>query len=219
MNLSRRRIENFSRQGKKRIPKRRFYLFCEGGKTEPEYFRAIKQRYRHSLIELVTVGAIGVPLTVATEAIKKKAEISRKIRGEEKSSFEKNDEVWVVFDRDDHPHYRESIRRCIAKGVLVGRSDPCFELWLLLHHVNYDKLDGRVVVQRELEKHCTEYNHNNHKMVDCEKIIEKVDDAEKRAALQLRKRKDEGDELGGPSTTVGRLTSSIRAAAQRFMPK
>ena len=46
-----------------------------------------------------------------------------------KDSFEENDQVWAVFDRDEHPRFDEAIALCDGHGVLVGRSNPCFELW------------------------------------------------------------------------------------------
>ncbi len=52
-----------------------------------------------------------------------------------------DDERWLLFDVDHclqstHvPTFLEAIRRAMSLGVKVALSKPCFELWLLLHHV------------------------------------------------------------------------------------
>ena len=88
--------------------------------------------------------AQGVPDTLATKA----AELARKLgllpgRRKAKNSFEENDEVWAVFDRDEHPNFDQAIDRCRRAGVRVARSNPCFELWLILHEKDYDRPDDR----------------------------------------------------------------------------
>ncbi|WP_171074455.1 RloB family protein [Nonomuraea basaltis] len=45
----------------------------------------------------------------------------------------RREQVWVLFDRDDHSRVEESYARAEAAGVNVAFSHPCFELWLLLH--------------------------------------------------------------------------------------
>ena len=37
---------------------------------------------------------------------------------------------WAVFDRDEHPNFDEAVALCDSKSVRVGRSNPCFEVWL-----------------------------------------------------------------------------------------
>lgn len=50
------------------------------------------------------------------------------------------DEIWLVIDTDHWfaPNHRENTMRTIsearAEGFRVAISNPCFELWLLLHH-------------------------------------------------------------------------------------
>ena len=83
------------------------------------------------LIEVIP-GA-GVPRTVAQKAI----EYARSHRS--KDSFEENDQVWAVFDRDEHPNFGDAVVRCKESGIGVARSDPCFELWLILHKRDYDR--------------------------------------------------------------------------------
>lgn len=54
---------------------------------------------------------------------------------------EADDELWMLLDTDHFtsgPHiksFRAAIKRAKQNGVRVALSKPCFELWLLLHHV------------------------------------------------------------------------------------
>ena len=43
------------------------------------------------------------------------------------------DEVWCVFDRDDHERFREAIDMARGNGLELAVSNPSFELWILLH--------------------------------------------------------------------------------------
>ena len=91
-----------------REPKRRFILFCEGKNTESEYFRAIGRTCTSALIALEIVRAAGVPFTIADKAVARaRAEGLSPRRRRNMSSFEEADQVWAVFDRDEHPRYNE----------------------------------------------------------------------------------------------------------------
>ena len=64
------------------------------------------------------------------------------------------DDVWVVFDRDEHVEFETSIERCRSVGIGAAFSNPCFELWLILHD---SELDGPLT-RHEAQKICRERN-------------------------------------------------------------
>lgn len=199
-----------------REPKTRFILYCEGRNTEPAYFKAVRQAYPSSLIEIETVPNAGVPYTLARSAIEKAKELKlNRRRRRALNSFEQSDEIWAVFDRDVHPRFEEAINLCKAHNVNVARSIPCFELWLILHLEDFDKPDGRYAVQAHLEKLLPGYERSGSKIPNCDLLIEGIELAEDRALAQLARRSQEGSEFNPPSTTAGRLTRSIRVAAQK----
>ena len=207
------RVPNLKRRGPRREPKRRFILFCEGQNTEPTYFDAIKRARSGTLIAVEIVPAAGVPMTIAKTAIAAAKPRRRK------ESFEEGDQVWAVFDRDAHPRFEEAVRLCEQHGVEVARSDPCFELWLILHERDYDRPCNRREAQRELGCLRTEYDRSRGKMPDCADTVRRVEEAESRAEAQLRRREAEGAPCGNPSTTVFRLTRAIRDADERARPQ
>ena len=122
--------------------------------------------------------------------------------------------VWGVFDRDEHPRFNEAVELCRNHGIGVGRSNPCFELWLILHERDYDQSDDRHRVQAELRRLRPEYEIDGAKTPDCDDLIRRVEDAERRGEEQLRRREVEDNAFGNPSTTVGELTTAIRQAAR-----
>ena len=213
--MARRRLPNLKRRRYRREPKRRFYVVCEGKNTEPTYFNALRATLANALIEVNTVAGVGVPQTVASTAVALARDLGLNPESsKELSSFEEQDEVWAVFDRDDHPNFASAVSRCYHAGVGVGRSNPCFEIWLILHETDYDKPDDRKAVQSHLAKLRPEYDKKRGKVPDCADLVARVEAAEARAATQLKRRDDEGAPFGCPSTTVGRLTGAIRLAAE-----
>ena len=117
----------------------------------------------------------------------------------------------AVFDRDEHPNVPEAISRCRNANVGVAFSNPCFEIWLILHFEDFDRPDHRHDVQRHLETLCGDYDRTKRKTTDCSKLMALVVEAEMRAERQLRRREDEGDPPGPPFTTTYELTRRIRA--------
>lgn len=201
---------DLKRRAGKREPKRRFVIFCEGEKTEPAYFNALRQHGSSALIEVKPLPAQGVPDTLTKNAVAE----ARRLRREGPNSFEQRDEIWAVFDRDQHPKFDEAVQRCESNRVGVGRSNPCFEVWLILHFEDYDKGDGRHAVQAKCQQACPGYDRHT-KRLDCKNLLEHVEAAIKRAETQLVRRRIEGEEFGCPSTTVGRLVQAILEAAKK----
>jgi hypothetical protein len=209
--MIRRKSPKLIRHPAKREPKRRITLFCEGKNTEPAYFEALRRQFSTVLVDLRVIGEAGVPFTIAEKAVKylKDAGLGKKSR-RKLSSYEENDQVWGVFDRDEHLRYQEAIARCLEAGVRVARSNPCFELWLILHERDYDKPSDRHEVQAFLQRLRPEYDRSKRKIPACDAILATIEQAECRAENLLRRREEEGDPFGPPSTTVFYLTREIR---------
>lgn len=189
-------------------------MFCEGKNTEPAYFRSLQRTVADTLIDLVIVPAVGVPHALAELAAARARELGIAGRTRRKrDSYEEKDEVWAVFDRDEHPRYDEAVTLCERNRVGVARSNPCFEVWLILHESDFDRPDGRHAVQAYLRDLRPEYHPAGTKTPNCADLITRIDAAEQRAETQLKRRYEEGVAFGRPSTTVFRLTRAIREAA------
>ena len=121
------------------------------------------------------------------------------------------------MDRDDHPDFDNAIAMCRAGGVSVARSNPCFELWLVLHLEDFDKPISSTDIQARLHHLLPRYHHRQSPSPSFEPLLANVPEAEQRAARQLQARVAEQDPFGNPSTTVGCLTRAIREAHKRAL--
>lgn len=66
------------------------------------------------------------------------------------------DEVWCVMDVEApvaHPDFDGALRTARAEGLSVALSNPCFELWLLLHFREVRGYSTSEAAQRLLERH------------------------------------------------------------------
>lgn len=211
----RRTPSTLKRRGPRREPKRRFTLFCEGRNTEPAYFKAIKRAYPSTQIYVRIERGVGVPHSVAEKAVAfaKSEGLARNSR-RKRDSFEEGDEVWAVFDRDEHPRFQETVAFCDQHGIKVARSNPCFEVWLILHEQDYNQPNTRHQVQKVLQNLRPDYDKKGSKILDFDDLVTRVQDAEQRGEEQLKRREQGGEPYGNPSTTVGRLCRAIREAHQ-----
>jgi hypothetical protein len=150
----------------------------------------------------------GVPVTLVEEAIKGK-QSNRRAR---RNSFERDDEFWVVFDHDEHPNVRESLARARDHNIGVAYSNPCFELWAVLHLQDYDAPADRHEMQSLLKKLMPHYEEC--KCFDYNGMRLAYEDAVRRAARMDLRRQEEGAPLGNPFTGVYRLTILIRDNGQ-----
>jgi hypothetical protein len=61
---------------------------------------------------------------------------------------EEDDELWLVLDTDHFiqsthiKSFKNALQRARQAGVQIALSRPCFEIWLALHHAEYDCLKG-----------------------------------------------------------------------------
>lgn len=111
------------------MARRELLVFTEGEKTEEGYLIHWWRAHRDQVT--VTIDDFhGGPLPLVDRAAAaKRAEASEERRGRGRS----HDEVWCVFDRDEHPNVPQALEKAGANGIGVALSNPCIELWFLLH--------------------------------------------------------------------------------------
>lgn len=212
--MKKRGPKSLRRRPARRDPARFFHIFSEGKNTEPHYFNAHAKSLDRKTVKVKCYGPNGVPKSVAAAAIafaKERGFIKNK-RGRKLDSYEENDEVWAVFDCDEHPCYREAKQMCSDANLPFAYSDPCFELWLNLHFEESDAPCTRHQAQERSKELIEGYDAKSGKTSDFSKLIENVIDAEKRAERQRERRREEANEDGNPSTNVYELTRRIRRA-------
>jgi len=139
----------------------------------------------------------------------------------DKEQLQPDDECWLVLDTDHNtePNHRPnlitSIRDAHDAGIQVALSFPCFELWLLLHHI--DEEDAKSLwkcgdVESKIRSYVGEYNKTNLKP-------NHYGDGSASNATLRAERLDEtvtsGDIPDSPTTRIYRL---IRAIVSKGLP-
>ena len=190
-------------------PKVEIVIACEGENTEPRYIQDCVAHYGAGLVRLRLIPRFGVPLTVVRTAIAEREMLLARVRSrwggvKPELCFR----VWAIFDKDDHD-VAEALALAKENGVDVAFSNPCFELWALLHLENYGAQDGRHDLQRRLRDFMPTYDHDHGAVVDFVQIASQFPVAFQRARALNQARVAEDCEGGCPSTTVGDLVLKI----------
>ena len=202
-----------------REPKTKIVIVSEGKRTEPAYFEDFARANRNGLIKVETVGLGAVPLSVVDRAIQDFDNLKRHAR-KQGDSFAHAFEVWAVFDRDEHVEFDMPIQKAEAHKVKVAYSNPCFEVWGIMHYRAVDGNIHRHVVQRELHAVHPSYHHDDNAKLDVASLQgQPYEAALLNAEKALTRRQEEGDDRGNPSTTVHILTEKIRKHGQKSTHK
>lgn len=188
----------------KREIKHKILIICEGEKTEVNYFKEIRidKRISDKLVQIKNCSLGTNPKKVLECAIKES--------GYKRGKFENFDEVWIVIDRDEHHDFVETVLDAKIKNINVAHSNPCFELWLLLHFENQTAHIERQNVISKLSKHMS-YAKNMNSTYAITKT--KLPTASENATKLLLKHKMDCKKLDtlecNPSTTVHELVEKI----------
>jgi hypothetical protein len=108
-----------------RQPKPRFLIVCEGTVTEPRYFSDVRHIER-SLIDL-QIEPGGTPKTLVERAVERKREADGKAR-KLKDDNQRYEEVWCVFDIDEHPLIPEAKDQARANGIELANFESLLRI-------------------------------------------------------------------------------------------
>jgi hypothetical protein len=190
-----------------REPLARFLIVCEGTVTEPHYFKDLRVQER-GLVEVKVVPG-GVPKTVVELAVKLKEESEVEARRRKDDNL-RYDHVWCVFDIDEHPFVPEAKQQARDNAIDVAVSNPCFELWLLLHFQ-----EQTAHIERDRLAHlCREHMPGYKKEPRCELLTPRQEEALARASQLDEWQATRGKVGANPSTGVHRLVRQIKAVRQ-----
>lgn len=181
-------------------------VFVEGKVTEEEYLNFWHRRFR----DRVTVEVHdfrGTPKALVERAIEVKQKNEKNAR---RGRGRAHDEVWCVFDVDEHPHLAEAIDLARRHDINLAISNPCIELWFVLHFADQTAYIDRHAVQRQAKQ-----------LLGCDKSLtgaalellgDGFDEAKARAQRLDEKHLGDGTQApGNPSSEVWRLVDVISA--------
>lgn len=207
---------NLRRRRPSKAPSKLIILVCGGQNTEPSYFSGLAQEFRKSSVQIEISGAGLDPRSLVEDAVRRKKQLLREAR-KSKNSFDKNFEIWAVFDRDEFPQIHEA--REIAKnhGINIAESNPCFEVWGIYHYQECNAPDDGKKCQRVLSSLCQDYDRSGAKLFRFESLgttteerVAKLELACSRSATGIQRRLEEGTPNGRPSSEVHMIVEVVR---------
>jgi hypothetical protein len=180
-------------------------VFAEGLRTEEQYVVHWHRRHRDR-VNVVIDDFRGTPLQIVQRAVAAKKESERESR---KGRGDAYDKVWCICDVDEHPNLAEAINLAEAHGIGLAISNPCIELWFILHFEDQTAYIDRKAAQSRAKE-----------LLSCGKSLsdaallaleERHDHAAERAQALDQKHEGDGSAAGSnPSSAVWRLIDSIR---------
>jgi hypothetical protein len=133
-----RRIREQKRRRNIRKDAKLIIIISEGECTEPYYFIKFNGELRYSGVRIKTPK---VRQTDPISLVKAAINIINKKRSDCRISQEDGDEIYCVYDVDDNSDEDLNSAKELAEknGIKIFLSNPCFEIWFLLHFEQVNK--------------------------------------------------------------------------------
>jgi hypothetical protein len=194
-----RSINDYRRNQGSKSPRKMVIIVCEGRETEPNYFSAVRQKFRLSTLNVKVVADQGAPISVVNSAIDEKKKVD-----------EPTDEIWCIFDTEnpnENPSLHAAIEKARKARINLAISNPSFEYWYFIHFSQSSRpfANGKEM-KRALKVHIQNYDESTNvfPLLD-EHTQTAIDNAE-----VLRQRSADGwDTFPNPSTGVDKLVAEI----------
>lgn len=118
-----RSFSDYHRKYGNKSPGKVVIIVCEGKETEPNYFNALRQKFRLSTLNIKVVLGQGAPMSLVTRAVVEKKK-------------QDADEVWCVLDTEnpnENPALVTAITEANRARINLALSNPSFEYWYFIH--------------------------------------------------------------------------------------
>lgn len=190
----------------------RFLICGEGEITETHYLRYLQRIFRGTIVSIEISPEHGDPWHLV-EVAKAARLLANQEANRERDANPRFEQVWCLSDVDEHPKLSEARQAARDAGIRMAVTNPCFELWLLLHFQDQTASLERDEAPRRLRKYIAGYE----KALDCAKIAKRY-----RAALARAQALDLMHAGNGslppndnPSSGVPALVEALRQASEQ----
>jgi len=176
-----------------REPLERCLIVCEGGQTEPNYFRSF--------------GVVSAKITVLGVGANTLSLVEQAITLSERDEY---DQVWCVFDRDSNPlqNFKSAFQLAEKHGIRIAYSNEAFELWYLLHfHYRDTAMSRRDYATRLSELLGSKYEKNRRDLYELLRSQQEV--AIRNAKRLLAQYNPLEPATANPSTSVHLLVEQL----------
>ena len=148
-------------------------IICEGTKTEPNYFKSIKEKISGSNKEKIIIEIVGKGRgtnNLLDEAIKEVQKSANYISN-----------VWLIYDKDEFTNesFDEVVNRCKRINKQEETiynpiwSNESIEVWILLHFIRFDSQINRSDCIKKINENFKKEDLGRYKKND-EKLYEKL---------------------------------------------
>ena len=147
-----------------------------------------------------------MPKTLVDRAVEMKNAAAKRAKSQKDDNL-RYDAIWCVFDIDEHPFVPEARQQARDNAIELAVSNPCFELWVLLHFRDQTAHIDRAAVQHE----CRNYLPGFKKKLPSAQLHPYYGEALRRAKDLDAWQKSRACDGGNPSTGVYRLMEQIKS--------
>ena len=189
-----------------RKPTNTLWIFCEGEKTEKNYFNKLKIKEQ---ISRMNTRVVSSDSTYALGIVKHSVSFIENTR-----DYEKGDLVYCVFDRDGNTNQNldKAIKLAKENKIVLIFSNPCFEYWILCHFEYFITACNVIELIEKLKTHIRDYRKNDPETYN--KTYSKISLAINNAKKVRKKHDKEQVKLisreSNPSTLVYELIEKIK---------
>ena len=182
-----------------RAPLKVVIVYCEGLKTEQNYFSSLKKELRLRSVSIRIVGKGKAPISIVQDASQAKMEVDGA-----------HDEIWCVFDTESENkqvNIGAAIELAERNAIRLAISNPAFEYWFFIHFECSDRAftDAQDLIN-SLRQHLPNYARTD----DVFSVIWGMTGNAIANAESLRRRAaNPWEELPNPSTQVDVLVSHL----------
>lgn len=170
-----------------------YVIATEGEVTEKLYFNGLFRRKN-----------IRMPILFTKKGNSSPEKVLRRLSEYKNEHNAAPNELWLVIDRDywNKETLQKIEQECRNKHYNLIISNPCFELWLLLHRDNPKNPLTASECEKEIKKLIPNYTKSKYKIDELEKNIEK--------AIQNAKRLNHANVIDeAPATEVFKLVEKL----------
>ncbi|MFD1376089.1 RloB family protein [Micrococcus antarcticus] len=185
-----------------------FRIYAEGEVTEVDYVHALLNHpdiANGSAVEIVIEESGATPYTLVQRA-----------RDDKKRGIGDIDHFWCVFDVESPPEKRDkhlsaAIDTARANDIGLAVSNPCFELWLILH---FESATAHLTTNEAIRRR-RELDASTGKEVDEDRYMDQLTQAMRRAEKLDSKHKDDDTQFpeNNPSSTMYKLVHQLMKEA------
>lgn len=134
-------------------PRHKYYIACEGKKTEYQYFKGLLEAREElgisHLVEVLPInhspGTSSHPLHIIQEA--------KQVLDDCETYFPDMDTVCIIVDRDGKSftssQFDEAVSLCKSYAYTFVVSNPCIEIWMLFHYSDIHEYPHQEILENK----------------------------------------------------------------------